>query len=168
MSHFTNEETETISLRRSYWQRGTKLCSKLQSGSSRWMCYSLGCDTLCDTGSVFIALQSPSHLWAMRQSAQELWRTAENVQYLFYETLWSYLQLWQTKKAKSHFNQPFLQPGEVGRAFTLQGCKSLTTHMLGEFLQLILSHLSKSQHHISPEWHFFSRSALKYLPTQTQ
>ena len=46
--------------------------------------------------------------------------------------------------SKGHVDQPFLQPREVGRAFTFECGKSMTKHMLGEFLQLILGHLSKS------------------------
>lgn len=69
-------------------------------------------------------------------------------------------------KTQRHFNQPFLQPGEVGRSLTLQGGKSLAKLIPGESLQLSLGHLSKSQHDISPERYFFSGDTAKYLPAE--
>lgn len=69
-------------------------------------------------------------------------------------------------RTQRRFHQPFLQPREVGRRLALQGCKSLTKHMLRESLQLRFCHLSKSQHDVSPERHFFSGDAAKYLPTE--
>lgn len=154
--------------------QGTKSCMTKNHASRtrrrRWVCYYQRGMTYSFRHSTFFRLFDKT--LAVVSNKTQCKRALRNRREFSIYILWVAMQLfmamlWRIKEAaKSHFNWPLLQPWEVGRAFTFQSREGVTKHMLGEFLQVSLGHLSKPQNHISPEWHFFSRNALKYLPTQ--